>query len=135
MFTTRLHPTRFLRLSLLADAAASGATGLLLAAGAEWLAGPFGLPAALLRGVGLFFLPWAALVAWLGLAAAPPRDAVRLVVALNLAWVAESALGMALLGASVLGQAFIAFQAAAVLGLAIAQAVALRQATLRGAVA
>ncbi|WP_439548436.1 hypothetical protein [Falsiroseomonas sp.] len=128
MFTTRLMPTRFLRLSLLADAAASGATGLLLAAGADWLAAPFGLSASLLRGVGLFFLPWAALVAWLGLSAAPPRNAVRLVVALNLVWVAESALGMVLLGATALGQGFIAFQALAVLGLAIAQATALRQA-------
>jgi hypothetical protein len=128
MFTTRLMPTRFLRLSLLADAVASGATGLLLAAGADWLAAPFGLSASLLRGVGLFFLPWAALVAWLGLSAAPPRNAVRLVVALNLVWVAESALGMVLLGATALGQGFIAFQALAVLGLAIAQATALRQA-------
>lgn len=128
MFTTRLMPTRFLRLSLLADAAASGATGLLLAAGADWLAAPFGLAEPLLRGVGLFFLPWAALVAWLGLSAAPPRNAVRLVVALNLVWVAESALGMVLLGATALGQGFIAFQALAVLGLAIAQATALRQA-------
>ncbi len=128
MFTTRLMPTRFLRLSQLADAAASGATGLLLAAGADWLAAPFGLSASLLRGVGLFFLPWAALVAWLGLSAAPPRNAVRLVVALNLVWVAESALGMVLLGATALGQGFIAFQALAVLGLAIAQATALRQA-------
>ncbi|WP_203075461.1 hypothetical protein [Falsiroseomonas ponticola] len=135
MFTTRLLPTRFLRLSLLADAAASGATGLLLAAGADGLAGPFGLPAALLRGVGLFFLPWAALVAWLGLSAAPPRNAVRAVVALNLAWVAESALGVALLGATALGNGFIAFQALAVLGLAIAQAAALRQAPLRAALA
>ncbi|NGM18433.1 hypothetical protein G3576_00285 [Roseomonas stagni] len=135
MFTTRLTPTRFLRLSLLADAAASGATGLLLAGGADWLAGPFGLSAALLRGVGLFFLPWAALVAWLGLAAAPPRNAVRLVVALNLAWVAESALGLALLGATALGNGFIAFQAVAVLALALAQAAALRQAPLRAALA
>lgn len=128
MFTTRLMPTRFLRLSLLADAAASGATGLLLAAGADGLAAPFGLSAALLRGVGLFFLPWAALVAWLGLSAAPPRNAVRLVVALNLAWVAESGLGIALLGPTTLGIAFIAVQALAVLALAIAQAAALRQA-------
>lgn len=135
MFTTRLTPTRFLRLSLLADAAASGATGLLLAAGADGLAGPFGLPAALLRAVGLFFLPWAALVAWLGLSAAPPRNAVRLVVALNLAWVAESALGLALLGATALGNGFIAFQAVAVLALALAQAAALRQAPLRAALA
>lgn len=135
MFTTRLTPTRFLRLSLLADAAASGATGLLLAAGADGLAVPFGLSASLLRGVGLFFLPWAALVAWLGLSAAPPRNAVRAVVALNLAWVAESVLGMALLGATALGNGFIAFQALAVLGLAIAQAAALRQAPLRAALA
>lgn len=131
MFTTRLIPTRFLRLSLLADAAASGATGLLLAGGAGMLAAPFGLPAGLLRGVGLAFLPWAALVAWIGYAEAPPRNAVRLVVALNLAWVAESVLGAVLLAPTALGTAFIAFQAAAVLGLALAQLAALRQAPAR----
>lgn len=135
MFTTRLMPTRFLRLSLLADAAASGATGLLLAGAADALAAPFGLHAPLLRGVGLAFLPWAALVAWLGLAAAPPRNAVRLVVGLNLAWVAESVLGLVLLGPSTLGAAFIAAQAAAVLALAIAQAAALRQAPVSEALA
>ncbi len=135
MFTTRLLPTRFLRLSLLADAGASGATGLLLAGAAGALAEPFGLPAGLLRGTGLFFLAWAALVAWLGLAVAPPRNAVRLVVALNLAWVAESVLGILLLAPAALGAAFIAFQAAAVLALAIAQAAALRQAPVAEALA
>lgn len=128
MFTTRLEPTRFLRLAMLADAVASGACGLLLSLGAGPLAGPFGLAEALLRGVGLFFLAWAALVCWLGLSAAPARSAVWLVVALNLAWVAESLLGLALLAPAPLGAGFIAAQAAAVLVLAVAQAAALRRA-------
>ena len=40
------HPTQFLRNVLLLDAAASGATGLLLIAGAGLLDGLLGLPAA-----------------------------------------------------------------------------------------
>jgi hypothetical protein len=127
MFTTRLAQTRLLRLALLADAAASGAVGLLLALGAGFLAGPFGLSEALLRGVGLFFLPWAALVGWLGLSAAPPRNAVWLVVALNLVWVADSLLGVALLRPTALGAAFIVAQAVAVLGLAVALGAGVRR--------
>ena len=128
MFTTRLVPTSFLRLALLADAVASGACGVLLALAAGVLAGPFGLAEPLLRSVGLLFLPWAALVGWLGFSAAPARNAVWLVVALNLAWVAESLLGLALLAPAPLGVAFVAAQAAAVLVLAVAQATALRRA-------
>lgn len=134
MRDTTLKSTSFLRLALLADAAASGVTGLLLATAAGPLAGIFGLPEPLLRGAGLILLPYAAIVAWVGTRDAPSHSFVRAIIAVNLLWVADSvlllALGPALVGLNptALGIAFTLFQAAAVLGLAIAQAVALRRA-------
>ena len=71
-----LNPTPFLRLALLGDAAASGATGLLLAAAAGPLTPFLGLPEPLLRGAGVVLLPYAACIAWAGIRAAPPRWAV-----------------------------------------------------------
>jgi len=76
-----LNPTPFLRLALLGDAAASGATGLLLAAAAGPLTPFLGLPEPLLRGAGVVLLPYAACIAWAGIRAAPPRWAVRAAVA------------------------------------------------------
>ena len=136
---TTLHPTRFLRLALLGDAAASGATGLLLAAAAGPLAPLLGLPEPLLRVAGLVLLPYAAIVVRIATRNPPSRDAVRAVVAINLVWVADSllllALGPAVAGLSpgALGVAFVLFQAAVVLGFAVAQWLALRRAAPGGA--
>ncbi len=58
-----LKLTPFLRLALLGDAAASGATGLLLATAAGPLAPLLGLPEPLLRSAGLVLLPYAAAIA------------------------------------------------------------------------
>lgn len=132
---TALTPTPFLRLALLGDAAASGATGLLLAAAAGPLAGLLGLPEPLLRVAGLLLLPYAAFVAWAGTRAAPARTAVRAIIAVNLLWVADSVLlllGPALAGLrpTALGVAFVLFQAAVVLGFAVAQWIALRRAAV-----
>ena len=89
-----LRSTPFLRFALLGDAAASGATGLLLAAGAGVLSSLLGLPEGLLRIAGLVLLPYAAFVAWIGTrSAGAPRIAVRAVVAVNLLWTLDSALG------------------------------------------
>lgn len=126
-------PTPFLRLALLGDAAASGATGLLLAAAAGPLAPLLGLPEPLLRGAGLILLPYAALVAWAGRAAAPPRGAIWAIIAVNLLWVADSLLLLALprLAPTSLGIAFVLAQALVVLGFGLAQWAALRQAAGR----
>ena len=134
MSGTTLNATPFLRLSLLGDAAASGATGLLLAAAAGPLGGLLGLPAPLLQAAGLVLLPYALLVAWLGTRAAPSRNALRAVIATNLLWVADSLLLLLLghplagLAPTGLGIAFVLAQAAVVLGFAAAQGVALRRA-------
>ncbi len=62
----RIATTPFLRFALLIDAAVSGATGVLMAAGASPLASLLGLPELLILAVGLFFLPYAAALVWLG---------------------------------------------------------------------
>ncbi len=124
-----LHPTPFLRFALLGDAAASGATGLLLAAGAGALAPLLGLPEGLLRVSGLALLPYAAFVAWIGARnGGVPRNAVRAVVAVNLLWALDSALLLALgpVSPNGLGVAFVLAQALVVAGFAAMQWTALR---------
>jgi hypothetical protein len=133
MSATALKPTSFLRLTLLGDAVASGATGLLLAAAAGSLAPLLGLPEPLLRIAGLVLLPYAAFVAWLGRRTMLGRGAVWTVVAANLLWAADSVLLLVLgpVSPTALGVAFVLAQALVVLGFAIAQWIALRRA--RGA--
>ena len=124
-----LHSTPFLRFALLGDAAASGATGLLLAAGAGALASLLGLPEGLLRVAGLALLPYAAFVAWAGTRnGGVPRNAVRAVVAINLLWVLDSVLLLAVgpVAPNGLGAAFVLAQALVVLGFAAMQWTALR---------
>ena len=125
-----LQPPRLLRVALLGDAVASGATGLLMAAAAGPLAPLLGLPEPLLRGAGLVLLPYAAVVARLGTRPMPGRGAVRAVVALNLLWVVDSLLLLALrlVAPTGLGVAFVLLQALVVLGFALAQWAGLRQA-------
>lgn len=130
MTATTFASISFLRLALLGDAAASGATGLLLAAGAGLLTPLLGLPEPLSRCAGLALLPYAAFVAWVGTRALPSRWAVRAAITLNLLWSADSALLLAVGPSSptALGIAFVLAQAAAVLGFALAQWVGLRRA-------
>jgi hypothetical protein len=138
MPTTTIRQTPFLRTALLGDAAASGATGLLLVIAAGPLAPMLGLPEPLLRVAGLLLLPYAAFVGWAGTRAAPSRATVRGIVLVNLLWVADSALllilGPALteLAPTALGIAFVLAQALAVLGFAVAQWIALRRAGSSG---
>ncbi len=131
-----LHPTPFLRFALLGDAAASGATGLLLAAGAGSLASLLGLPEGLLRFAGLALLPYAAFVARLGTRdGGAARNAVRAVVAVNLLWTLDSVLLLALgpVSPNGLGTAFVLAQALVVLGFAAMQWTALRGAAAQPA--
>lgn len=113
------HP-RFLPRLLLVDAAASGATALLLVAAADLLAPALQLPAGLLRGAGVVLLPFVALVFGLSRQAAPAPAAVAAVVAVNFAWVAAS-VWVAFGGSwqpSLAGIAFVLAQALAVLAFA-----------------
>lgn len=81
----------FLSRLLWIDGLATGATAVLLIAGAGVLAPVLQLPAGLLRGAGLVCVPF---VLWvLSLARRPqvPRAAMAAVIAINFAWVAGSA--------------------------------------------
>lgn len=121
----------FLRYALIADAAASGATGLLMIAGAAALTGLLGLPVALMREAGLLLVPYVALVAFVGARARIPLGPVKAIVALNVVWVAGSIalLGSGWVAPTALGYAFVIAQAAAVGVLAGLQLVGLRRAT------
>jgi hypothetical protein len=126
---TYVQSSIFLRRALMLDAAASGATGLLVIAGAGVLEGPLGLPAALLRGAGLVLVPYVAFVAWAGTREAISRPAVWAIVAANMLWAAASALLLAsgFLAPTALGYAFVIGQAIVVALLGELQYVGLRR--------
>ena len=125
-----MNRNTFLRYALLADAVASGATGLLLIAGADLLTGLLGLPVALMREAGLLLVPYVALVAFVGTRETISRPAVHAIIVLNVLWVAAS-IGL-LMGGSVaptaLGTAFVIAQAVAVGVFAELQFIGLRRA-------
>jgi hypothetical protein len=117
---------RLLRL----DAATCAATGALLALAAPALEPPLGLPAALLREVGVALVPFAALLLWIARAPRPARGAVWAVVAANALWVAASValLPSGLVAPTPLGGAFVLAQAAVVAALAWLEYAAVRRA-------
>jgi hypothetical protein len=123
------EPSPLLRHALIGDALASGATGLLLAGGAGFLTGPLGLPEELMRYAGLFLLPYAAVVAYVGTRAAVWKGAVWAIIAANAVWVVESLLLLVggWVAPTALGAAFIAAQALVVAAFAEAQFLGLRR--------
>ena len=100
------------------DAATCLAMGAALLALAEPLAAPLGLPAALLRGAGALLLPCALLMAWAARPGPRRRALAGLVVAGNVAWAAASVAVCLLVMPTVLGEALVLAQAAAVAVLA-----------------
>ena len=124
-----LRQNTFLRYALLADAVASGATGLLMIAGAGLLEGLLGLPTALTREAGLVLLPYVAFVAWVGTRAAISRPAVQAVIAMNVLWVAGSVVVLVggFVAPTVLGYAFVIAQAVVVGVFAELQFIGLRR--------
>ncbi len=121
--------SRFLRRILFADAALSGAAGLLVLVGGGLLAGPLGLPEALLRGAGAVLVPYVCFVAWTASRPAIPHAAVWAIVAANAAWAAASILVLVsgFVAPTVLGYLFVIAQAAAVAILGELQFLALRR--------
>src|SRR5262245_61543642 len=105
-----------IRRALLIDATASGAMGFLLAAGAGQLEPVLGLPIVLMRGVGIFLIPFAAFLAWLAPRALERRGLVFATVGGNTLWVLASVLLLesGWVTPTSLGTAFVAAQAAAV---------------------
>ena len=84
-------PGRLLRTVLLADAAVTGVNGAAYLLAAPVLDDVLGLPAAPLRGIGVFLLAFAGAVGAVGTRRAIRPGAVVTVVAANLLWVAASA--------------------------------------------
>jgi hypothetical protein len=109
--TMSITPSLFLRRALLADAVASAGTGLMMALGAGALDRLLGLPAMLLTEAGIFLLPYAAFVGWMGTRSSLPEGLVWLVILGNAAWVLAS-IGLFLFVApTALGYAFVIGQA------------------------
>lgn len=131
------RPSSLLRYALLADAAASGATGLMLALGAGPLSGLFGMPEPLLRWSGIALVPYAALIGFAASREALSRATVLAIVVVNALWVTDSfaLLASGWVAPSLLGMAFVTAQALAVGVLAVAQYAGLRSSAARPALA
>lgn len=119
----------FLRRVLMLDAVTSGAMGLLLIVGAGLL-GPFlNLPVPLLRGVGLSFIPFVALVSFAATRMPASRSLGLTVAILNAVWVVAS-LWLLISGKvapNMFGTVFVAAQAAFVGVLAELQLIGARR--------
>ncbi len=106
-----------LRRTLLLDAAASGAMGVLFLLAAGSLAGLLGLPVALVRYVGVFLIPFAAALLWIATRTAAAAALIRVVVVGNVLWVAASVLLLVsgVVNPTLLGEVVVLAQAVAVL--------------------
>ncbi|WP_334189757.1 hypothetical protein [Noviherbaspirillum sp.] len=125
------HPS-FLRRVLLADAAASTATGALMLFGASMLEPLLGLPVSLMQIAGASLLPFAALVAFIATRERISGRAVWLVIIVNAVWTVDS-IALLLTGwvqPTLLGNAFVIGQALAVGVLAELQYFGLRRARM-----
>ncbi len=120
--------TLFLRRILALDSLSCLALGLAMGLGAATLAPLFGLPEPLVRIAGLALLPLGAFIFWLASRPAPPPALVWVVILGNVGWTAESFVVLGQSQPTGLGTAFVAAQAAAVLGLAALEYVGLRKA-------
>ncbi len=116
---TTMQSNNALQNILLLDAATCVAAGALMAFGSNFVAGLTGIPAPLLFWAGLILFPCAALMAFAGLQAAPPRPIVWLIVLGNIGWVVASLAVFGFIAPNALGYVFILAQAAAVAVLAL----------------
>jgi hypothetical protein len=120
---TMIVPSTLLRRALVLDAAASGGTGLLTAAGARILASLCNLPESLLVYSGLSLLPFAALVGLLARRETVPAAIVWAIIAYNALWSIDSIvlLVSGWIAPNALGYAFVIGQALVVAVLAECQ--------------
>lgn len=124
-----LRPSPFLRQALMADAAISGATGLLMTLGSSILAGLLDLPGSLLTYAGVALLPFAGFVAWLASRHDVSKAQVSAVIVINVLWTAGSILLIlsGLVHPNALGYAFVIAQAVVVGLFAEMQLIGLRK--------
>lgn len=118
-----------LRRALQVDVVVTGSAGLLLTLAAGPLGDLFELPVALLRIVGIFLLPYTALVVYVATRADIPRRGVWAIIDLSLAWTVASLLLLVSgwVDPSGIGSAFIVAQAIIVAGFADVQFTDLRR--------
>lgn len=124
-----IRPSLFLRRALLVDAAASGASAVLMIVGASIIDKLLGLPSALLLEAGLVLVPFVAFVAWLGMREQLAPPAVWAVIVANVLWPIASVLLLlsGLVTPTALGYAFVIAQALAVALFAVLQYVGLNR--------
>lgn len=123
------HP-EFLRYVLIADAVASGATGVLMIAGAGFLSGLLALPGELLFEAGLLLVPYVLFVLWAATRPTIPVMPVWLIIACNTLWTLGSLiLLVGWITPNALGHAFVIVQALAVGLLGVLQYVGLGRRT------
>lgn len=125
MTTTRTNTA--LQNVLLLDAATCVGAGALMAFGSNFVANLTAIPAPLLFWAGLILFPIAALMAYAGLQASPPRPLVWLIVLGNIGWVAASLGLFAFIAPNALGYVFNLAQAATVAVLALLEHGALQR--------
>lgn len=127
--TNNDNTASFLRRILLADAAISGAFGILLALAAPFLSRVIAVSAPFLRAVGISLIPFAALLVFLVLRRHIAPASVWSVIALNVAWVAASVLVLltGTIQPNAAGYGFVILQAALVAVFAELQYVGLRK--------
>jgi len=119
----------FLRYVLLADGVVSGLAGLVMAAGASFLAPLLDLPQPLLLWAGIVLLPWCAALVFFSRRETTPRLALIDIAGINVLWVAAS-FGIMLAGLiqpNLLGIVFVTAQALAVALFAALQISVLRR--------
>jgi len=135
--TTIRNQNTFLRRALIADAAISGVSGVVMLGAAGVFHDLTALPADLVRYAGLSLLPFAALVAFIATRADIPRAGVWTVIAINAIWVVESILLLfsGWVHPNLLGQIFVVAQALMVAGFAELEFIGLRRAAPRAVAA
>jgi hypothetical protein len=118
-----------LRRILLADAAATAATGFLLVFGGGMLRDLLGMPVELMRYSGVSLLPFAALVLFAATRRQPLRPLIRAIIVANALWAIDSfvLLASGIVTPTLLGTAFVAAQAIVVGAFAVLQYAGLRQ--------
>jgi hypothetical protein len=128
-----MQMSRFLRLVLLADAAATVATGALLAAASAALETWLSIPSSLLFYAGIVLLPYAAFVFYLASQDRVSRATVWVVIGCNAVWAIDSVLLLATgwIAPSTLGYIFVIGQAIIVAAFCQLQFSALRVEGLR----
>ena len=120
---TMILPSTLLRRALMLDAIASGATGILAAAGARIVASLCNLPEPLVVYSGLSLLPFAAIVGLMARRDTVPVAIVWAIIAYNALWSIDSVVLLASgwIAPNVFGYAFVVGQALVVAVLAECQ--------------